>query len=179
MNDGLIPNRYAKALYKQAIEAGDAAAVYGQAKSLANAYASEASLAKTVGNPFVGAADKCRVLLTAAGAQQGGSLDKFIALVIKNNREDYLRMIALSYAKIYRLANNISQVEIVTASKLPEDQLEAIMKVVKQQLSGKTLEISKRVDSDLIGGFVVNVDSLVLDASVRNELNKMRVKLLS
>ncbi|MCF0203798.1 MAG: ATP synthase F1 subunit delta [Muribaculaceae bacterium] len=179
MNDGLIPNRYAKALYKQAIEAGDAKAVYEQSLSLEQAYASEAALAKTVSNPYVVAADKSRVLLTAAGAEKGGSLDKFITLVIKNNREDFLRMIALSYAKLYRKANNIAQVEIVTATQLPEDKIEAILGVVKQQLSGKTLEISKRVDSDLIGGFVVNVDSLVLDASVRNELNKMRVKLLS
>ena len=40
MNDGLIPNRYAKALYKHACEVGEAAEVYGQMKSMAQCFAS-------------------------------------------------------------------------------------------------------------------------------------------
>ena len=43
----------------------------------------------------------------------------------------------------------------------------------------KTLEQSFKVDKDLIGGFTINVDGQVLDASVKNELSKLRLKLLS
>lgn len=80
MNDGLIPNRYAKALYKFAAQSGQQTEVYGQMKSLEAAFASSRELKQVVNNPFVPVAKKQGVLLAAAGAQPGGPLDKFILL---------------------------------------------------------------------------------------------------
>jgi F-type H+-transporting ATPase subunit delta len=99
-------------------------------------------------------------------------------MVIKNNRESSMREMALSYGKIYREANNIAQVNIVTATQLPDDKLSQIIEVVQHQLEGKTIERTVTVDKDLIGGFTVQVDSMVLDASIKNELKKLRLKLL-
>ena len=178
MNDGLIPNRYAKAPYKYAQEQGVAQEVYAQMKSVAMNYALIPELKKTVDNPFLPVADREKVLLSAAGAKKNGCLDKFILMVIKNNRESFMREIALSYGKIYREANNIAQVNITTAVELPEDKLSQIIEVVQPQLNGKTIEKTVNVDASLIGGFKVQVDSMVLDTSVNNELKKLRLKLL-
>ena len=179
MNDGLIPNRYAKALYKLALERGDQAAVYDQMKQLDQSYALEAELRKAVANPFVDVAEKSRLLMSASGAGEESSASRFFPLVIKNNRAEFLRAIALSYVKLYRERNAIARVEVVTATDVTDGVVDNIMAVVKRQLGGKTLELSRRVDPSLIGGFTVNVDSLVLDASVKNQLEKLRLKLLS
>ena len=85
----------------------------------------------------------------------------------------------MPYLKIYREAFGIASVEIVTAIELGDDEISGIMDVVKRQLGGKTMEQTVRVDADLIGGFTVNVDGMVLDASIKNELKKLRLKLLS
>jgi F0F1-type ATP synthase delta subunit len=61
---------------------------------------------------------------------------------------------------------------------LPDDKLSQIIEVVQHQLEGKTIERTVTVDKDLIGGFTVQVDSMVLDASIKNELKKLRLKLL-
>ena len=179
MNDGLIPNRYAKALYKFAIENGQQQSVYNEVKQLAASYDAMPELKAAISNPFIAVEEKEKVLLTAACAKQGGCLDRFLLLVIDKNRVDYLRPISLAYLKQYRQDNGIANVEIVTATELPEQEINGIVDVVKKQLSGKSLEISKSVDSDLIGGFTVSVDGQVLDASVKNELKKLRLKLLS
>ena len=50
---------------------------------------------------------------------------------------------------------------------------------VQSYLSGKKLEYTEAVDASLIGGFTVKVDSKLLDASISNELRKLRLKLLS
>ena len=63
------------------------------------------------------------------------------------------------------------------ATQLPADEIQAITDIVKRQLKGMTLEISERIDPEIIGGFVVIIDSLVLDASVKNELQHLRLKL--
>lgn len=179
MNDGLIPSRYAKALYKVANERGDTAQVYAQMKQLDAAYDAEAGLKKAVNNPFLPLSDKLQLLCAAAGANSDGSAAKFMELVVKNNRIDFMRAIALAFMKQYRNNNGIASVEIVTATKLGDDDINGIIDVVKSQLEGKTIELSKRVDPNLIGGFMVDVDSKVLDASVKNQLEKLRLKLLS
>ncbi len=179
MNDGLIPNRYAKALYKFAAQSGQQAEVYGQMKSLEAAFASSRELKQVVNNPFVPVEKKQGVLLAAAGAQPGGPLDKFILLVDRNNRVEFLRAMALSYSKLYRTLNGIAQVKVETASQLPDTEIQKIVDLVKKQLGGQTLELTQTVNPALIGGFRITVDSLELDASVKNEIEKLRLKLLS
>ncbi|MBP5687301.1 MAG: ATP synthase F1 subunit delta [Muribaculaceae bacterium] len=179
MNDGLIPNRYAKALYKLLQECGDTAAIYNEMKQLDASYAAEAGLKKAVNNPFLPVEDKLKLLCAASGAKLGGTSAKFMELVIKNNRIDFLRSIALAFMKQYREQNGIAKVEIVTAVQLGDDEINAIIDVVKEQFGDKTIELTKKVNPDLIGGFTVDVDSRVLDASVKNQLEKLRLKLLS
>ena len=179
MNDGLIPNRYAKALYKLSQERGDTASIYQEMKQLAGAYAAEAGLKKAVNNPFLPTGDKLKLLCAASGAPSDGTSARFMGLVIKNNRIDFMRAIALAFMKQYRELNGIARVEIVTATQLGDDEINAIIDVVRGQFGGKTIELTKRVDADLIGGFTVDVDSRVLDASVKNQLEKLRLKLLS
>ena len=179
MNDGLIPNRYAKALYKLSQERGDTAAVYQEMKQLDVAYASESGLKKAVNNPFLPVADKIKLLCAASGSKLDGTSARFMELVIKNNRIDFLRSIALAFMKQYRELNGIAKVEVVTATQLGDDEINDIVDVVKEQLGGKTIELTKSVNPDLIGGFTVDVDSRVLDASVRSQLEKLRLKLLS
>ena len=179
MNDGLIPNRYAKALFKLSQERGDTAVVYQEMKQLDVAYAAEAGLKKAVNNPFLPIADKLKLLCAASGAKDDSTSARFMELVIKNNRIDFLRPIALAFMKQYRELNGIARVEVVTATNLGDDEIQNIVDVVKEQLGGKTIELTKSVNPDLIGGFTVRVDSRVLDASVRSQLEKLRLKLLS
>lgn len=179
MNEGLISGRYAKALYKHCLEAGNAAQVYAQMTQLANTFESEKLLQSTVDNPYLLPADKQRLLLTAAGADKGGSVDKFVLLLIKNNRVNLIRTMALSFGDIYRKANAIARVVITTAADIDEKELSKIKNIVQKHVADKSIELSHVVNPDLIGGFTVTVDSQMLDASVRNQLKNLRLKLLS
>ena len=118
-------------------------------------------------------------MLTAAGADKGGSVDKFVLLLIKNNRVNLIRTMALSFGDIYRKANSIARVVITTAADIDEKELSKIKNIVQKHVADKTIELSHVVNPDLIGGFTVTVDSQMLDASVRNQLKNLRLKLLS
>ena len=179
MNEGLISGRYAKALFKHCVEKGIASQVYDQMNRLASAFEAEKALQIAVDNPYLHPADKERVLLTAAGAVQGDSVDKFVLLLIKNNRINLIRTMALSYGDIYRKVNSIARVVITTAVCIDAEELEKIKKIVAGNVDAESIEFKHIVNPDLIGGFTVNIDSKLLDASVRNELKKLRLKLLS
>ena len=179
MNEGLIPNRYAKALYKYAAEQKATESVYGEMKKLEHGYATEDELAKTVENPFLPLSDRLSLLLSASGAEPEGCLSRFFKLVFSHHRETFIRQMALAYGRQYREENGIAQVEITTASVLPDAVVDRIKAAVQASLKGKNPEYSERTDASLVGGFTVRVDSLLLDASVSSELRKLRLKLLS
>ena len=102
MNDGLIPKRYAKALYKLAVENGDAHEIYELLKPLSRGLSGLDEVKRVLLNPYVPEQDKGKVMMQLVGAKPGSSLDKFILLVIRNNRAEFLRKIALAYVNLYR-----------------------------------------------------------------------------
>ena len=179
MNEGLIPRRYAKALYKFALEKGQDKPMYGLMQSLVGAFASNASLYEVMANPFIADDDKVKLLHTASGAGEAQScFDDFLKLLVQNKRISAIRSIALAYLTIYRKANNIYLVEVVSAAPMGDAEQSRLKKLIEKHLNGGTMEFSQRVDSQLIGGFVVNIDSERLDASVQNELKQLRLNLL-
>lgn len=178
MVSGLIPHRYAKALYKFALESNTADNVYEEMKRVVESFQKNADLDKVLSNPYVDAADKERALLAAAGGQPGEDYRRFVKLILEHKREEFAYLMALAYRDIYRKKNNISQVNIITAAALPETEMKKLRAVVEKSFKDTRFEYSSEVDPELIGGFVIDVDSTRMDASVSGELAQLRQNLL-
>ncbi len=180
MNEGLIPRRYAKALYKVDAERSSAERSYQLMNALAQSFELNSELSAVVGNPFVDTADKLSILTAAAGAEAADStFADFLKLLVTNRRVDIIHEIALSYLDIYRRENNIRRVEVVAAAPLDPSVEQRIKDVVESHLDGAKIDFTSRVDASLIGGFIVNVDNERLDASIRNRLKQLRQSLLN
>ena len=178
MSDGLIPRRYAKALYKYAVFNRDSEEIYELLKKLSFRHTAIDELKRAVLNPEISDEDKGAYMLQLAGGKPGSSLDKFLLLCVRNNRSEYLQKISLAYVDLYREAHEIAHVVVTTAVPMPEAQMNAIIDIVKKRLGAKSLEIEEKIDPEIIGGFIVTINGLVLDASVRRELNELQLQLL-
>jgi len=180
MDQGLIPRRYARALYKFALERKQDRKVYELMKTLAASFDSEEQLLAAIRNPFVSSADKVSLLTVSAGATGADScFNDFMKLLVHNRRIAYARGIALSYIEQYREANDIYKVEVATAANMAQRETDRLKTLIERHLKGATMEYSQKVDPDLIGGFVINIGNEQLDASISNELKQLRLKLLS
>lgn len=180
MNDGLIPKRYAKALYKYAAETGNESRLYDLMRNIADSFASEPQLSKIMSNPFVKDEQKAKLLIAAAGnPKEHPILDRMVALLVTNKRIGLVGAITLAYLDIFRAEKNIHRVKVVSAAPLSANTEKRIKEVISKRLGGGTMEYQTEVNPDLIGGFTVNIDNNKLDASVSNELKQMKLKLLS
>jgi len=181
MNNGLIPARYAKALYDFAAENGDDNKIFTLAQALIDAFKAEPGLCKVMSNPFVTAADKTKLLDTAAGPDAKGDAvwNRFIALLVENGRIDAVRDIALAYTRLYRERHNIRLVTVTSAAPLDAAEEQRLKALIQKHLGEATMEYNKAIDPDLIGGFTVSIDNEKLDASIANELRQMRQTLLN
>lgn len=180
MNEGLIPSRYAKALYEYASENHVDERVYDMMHTLESSFASEPQLQQVMANPFVGSSDKVKLLLTASGATDDDKVfARFLQLLVDNNRMASVRDVALAYMKIYRDAHHIYLVTVTSAAPFATAEEDRLKKLIERHLDGGTMEYSHSVDPDLIGGFTVRINNEKLDASIANELKQLRLKLLS
>lgn len=177
MNEGLISRRYAKALLMFAQERGAAKEVYVKMKIFEDNYIAHPDLHRALMNPLLSLHDKESLLSTAIGIDPTGDYIRGIRLIIKNHREMYVRTICLMYQKLYREANHILRVEILTAIKLDVEELNKIHALIKHHTTDK-IEFVHRVDPSIIGGFILKVNSQQLDASVQKELKVLRLNLL-
>lgn len=179
MNQGLIPRRYAKALYKFALEHNTDKRIYALTGALVDQFAHHKELQLTLSNPFVDNADKTLLINTAAGATAADTdWADFLRLLVDNKRLDIVRDIATAYRDIYRQAHNIYVVKVTSAAPMDPADEKRLKKMIQERLNGGTMEFTDSVDPDLIGGFVININNERLDASVANELEQLRQKLL-
>ena len=163
MNEGLIARRYAKALLKYAQEKDKTFPVYEAARQVEASFIAHLDLQEAMLNPVLTASQKEALMLSAAGVDAASSEEylRFVRLLLRERREDYLRPIMLMYQKLYRDVNHIVRAQIVTAAPLDK------------------LEFEHKIDPEIIGGFVLNVGGEQLDASIEKELKQLRLKLIN
>lgn len=180
MNQGLIPRRYAKALYQFAAESDKTERMYALMKNLTAAFESEPMLQSTLANPFIAGNDKISLIVTASQAEADDKcMSDFLKLLEKNKRLDLTRAIARAYLDIYRKERGIYVVHVTSAAPLSTKGEERLKKLIENHLKGATMEYTSEVNPDLIGGFTVAVGNERLDASISNELKQLRLNLLS
>ncbi len=178
MDQGLLPRRYAKALYKFAVEKNYDNQAFALMEKLIAAFDQNKDLERVMSNPFVDDDKKTSLLITSCGATDDEPITDFFKLLKKNKRIDIVRLTALAYTDLYRQANNIYRVDVTTASPLSDSDMKRLTAMIEKHLAGASAQYTYTVDPELIGGFTVTIDSQRLDASIKNELKQLRLNLL-
>ncbi len=183
MDQGLIPRRYAKALYEVGDERHDNDTLYGIMQTLAASFAATPGLSATLANPFVADADKTSLLLDAVYGAGRADADPtyvdFVRLLERNGRVDMARAIALAFIALYRKEHSIYRVDVASAAPMGAAEKSRLEAVIGKHIGKGTMEFEYSVDPSLIGGFTVTVNSERLDASVSNELKRLRLQLIN
>ena len=104
-------------------------------------------------------AKKQQLLEPACGGTPSPLTARFIALVLKEDRESALQFMATSYITLYRKQKNIIRGTLTTAAPV-------------------SAETERKVNPDLIGGFILEYDTYRMDASIQRKLRDIRNTLI-
>ena len=74
---------------------------------------------------------------------------------------------------LWKRANRKLDVTVTSAIELDPEVVGRIGSEIEDQ-TGQSVELSSRVDESILGGIVLQVGNMVLDASIRNRLEKLR-----
>ena len=170
MDIGVISVRYARALLKSATDAKIEDGVYQQMQLLAKSYVEVPQLRQTIDNPMLSKEKKEMLLLTASGGSEASPLTKvFIALVLKEDRENMIQFMANSYVTLYRKQKNVIRGKLTTAVAVSPDTEQKMRRMVESKTQG-IVEFEAEVNPDIVGGFVLEYDTYRMDASVQSKL---------
>ena len=97
----------------------------------------------------------------------------FLELLAERHRMPALFRIRRAYDALWRKENKLLPVTVTSAVELDEGLVEGLGKRIEEQ-TGKKVELTSKVDSDVLGGLVLQVGNMVLDASIRNRLEQLR-----
>jgi F-type H+-transporting ATPase subunit delta len=97
----------------------------------------------------------------------------FLELLAERHRMPAIFRIRRAYDALWREENKLLPVTVTSAIELDEGLVEGLGKRIEEQ-TGKKVELTSKVDSDVLGGLVLQVGNMVLDASIRNRLEQLR-----
>jgi F-type H+-transporting ATPase subunit delta len=127
-------------------------------------------------NPQLESSAKASILSDIAGDDEP-LFKNFLLLIAEKGRAGELEDIAHEFERLMAREERRLTVELTTARELTDDEAKAIVAQI-EQAAGRTVEATRSVDPDLVGGIVLQAGSYRVDASVRGRLERLRQTLV-
>ena len=170
-------NRYAKALLELATESSQEKSVFQDMQLVAQTITDSKELDIFLHSPIYKISDKKETVKAVFGSKINELSNNLINLLETNKRMALLQLIAKQYAVLYNEAKNIVQANVITAFPLDQALENKVMAKAQELAIGKEIKLKSTIDKDIIGGFILRVGDVQIDASVLNKLGNLKREL--
>jgi F-type H+-transporting ATPase subunit delta len=177
MADQRVAARYAKSLLDLGQEMGTLDAVKEDMDLLSKTMAESRELRLLLRNPIVKHDKKLAILNAIFKGKVSDVTMRFFTILTEKNREAALESMGTEFQVQYNVLRGIQSAEVTSATPLTAISRLEMRKLVTQQTGLTDVQLTEKVDPDLIGGFVLRVGDRQIDDSVRTSLRKMRISL--
>jgi ATP synthase F1 delta subunit len=163
---------YAEALFEVGRDKGKLDSLQQQLGEFADAVDRNRELQVFFFSPYLSTAEKQEGIEKAiTGAEP--ELINFLELLVDKHRMTEIFRIRRELDELWKQENRRIDVTVTSAVELDPAVVEKIGQEVERQ-TGEKVDLSSRVDNDILGGIVLQVGNMVLDASIRSRLEKLR-----
>lgn len=164
---------YAKAVFELAREAGKLKEWSAQLAAMAQAV-NQPALARLIGNPALTRAELTSVFEGALDKSLDAQGRSLLRLLSENGRLKALPFVAEQYEILRAEAESRVDVEIATAVAVAKPQQDALVAAIRKRLA-RDVAVTWKTDEALVAGAQIRAGNLVIDGSVRGELERLRV----
>jgi len=167
-----IAQVYARSLFEVAKERDKLDVVREQLGEIADAIAEQHDLQVFFFSPYFSTDEKVEGLQRAL-QDADEALVNFLELLIEKHRMPALFRIRREFDALWEEENRLLPVQVTSAIELDESTVRQIGDAIGEQ-TGRRIELTSEVDPGILGGIVLRVGNSILDASIRNRLEKLR-----
>lgn len=177
MNQSAITVRYAKAFFTLAKEKNILDSLKSDIEMVAGVCQESKDFVLLLESPIVKTSKKM-ALISSLFSQKVNSLTlNFLHLIAKNKREVHIPAICSNFLALTRADQNIKSALLTTATEIDAETIKKIEILMGKELDAK-IELSSKINPEIIGGLVLRMDDIQYDASVATQLKKIKQKLL-
>lgn len=172
-----ITNRYASAILRQAEESNQFEEVTKDIELIYDTIAGSKELKVVLESPVISEEKKLSILKELFSSRVSKESMNFLELVVEKNREEFLFAITERVLEFRDEKMNIVPASVTTAYALDEagkKQFQTSM----EDYTGKNIRASYKVDEKIIGGFLIKIKDKMLDASIKQQLNLLKKRLI-
>jgi ATP synthase F1 delta subunit len=167
-----IAQVYARALFEVAKERGLLDVVREQLRQLTDALSANRNMMLFLFSPYF-STDEKKDGLHRAIHNADPTFMNFLEALLERHRMPAIFRIRVRYEALWDEEMKLLPVEVTSAVALDPETVRSIGQRIGEQ-TGNEVELSSRVDPDILGGIVLRVGNFVLDASIRNRLEQLR-----
>ena len=165
-----IANTYAQALYDLAKEENLTDAIGQQLDALKDAFDAEPDFLRLMSAPNLSKEERCQILDDSFRGKTEPYVLNFMKILTEKGYMRYFSDCAAAFRDAYNLDHGILPVKAVTAVPMTEDQIARLTEKLGK-LTGKTIDLSCRVDPAVLGGVRLDYDGKRVDGTVQGRLD--------
>ena len=178
MSEFRAATRYAKSLLELSREMKILEKVYEDMVMIDDTCQQNRNLALVLKSPIINHYKKSQILEAVFGKKVNDLTKSFFQLIGRKGREFIFHQITKEFRRQYLELKGIEKVSVTTTFALDE-KLRVQIKEIAKRISKRKPQIEEVVDEKIVGGFILNIGSNRIDASVRSKLRKIKKELIS
>jgi F-type H+-transporting ATPase subunit delta len=167
-----IAQVYARALFEVAVEHDSLDEIREQLDQFADALDENRQLASFFFSPYFSAEEK-KDGLARAVTDANPAFANFLQALIERHRMPAIFRIRAEFIDLWDEAKRLLPVLITTAVELDSATVQNLSKRIGDQVD-RNIEMSTAVDPEILGGVMLRVGNVILDASIKNRLEQLR-----
>jgi F-type H+-transporting ATPase subunit delta len=175
INSGVV-KRYTNAFLKEAKDKHLIQRLYTESQTLSNLLAANPALGRVLDSPHIHPNEKIALVDKVFKGRATPLLLNMIKLLTIKYRTDILPFVLELYRQMVDHERGIFEASITTARDL-EFMEKLQLKTALEKYTGTKLNIQYIVDKDILGGVIFQYQDLLIDNSIRGQLNKLNKKL--
>jgi F-type H+-transporting ATPase subunit delta len=167
-----IAQVYARSLFEVAQEQDKLDTIKEQLGQFADALTETREVAVFFFSPYFSAEEKKSGLHSAVKGADPVFMN-FLEALIERHRTPAIFRIRTEFEVLYDQTNKLLPVQLTSAVELDSELVESLGRRIGEQ-TGNEIELSSKVDPEILGGIVLRVGNFILDASIKTRLEQLR-----
>jgi F-type H+-transporting ATPase subunit delta len=176
MNNSKISVRYSRAIFQSALSRKNLDKVY-QDMIFISEICKSPETKEFLQSPIIIPSKKEAIFHSMLEGNVEDITLSLLDLIVKNGRESFIPLIALNFIHETKKYKGITESVLTTAVKVDDKLRKQVTDLISDIFKTK-VELKENIDSEIIGGFILQIDDSYIDASIKNKLRKIKKELI-
>jgi F-type H+-transporting ATPase subunit delta len=165
-------DRYAKAAFELAQENNEIENLENEIKDLSNFYDTDSEFVNFIMNPTQSIENQLNVIKKISEIMKfSKTLKNFLSLLVVKRRIFFLKKIMKSFLNLTAIKRGELSAKLISSKNLSNEELKEISSELSKVINSE-INFDYKMDQSLIGGFKMQIGSLMIDTSIKNKLKK-------